>query len=133
MGDLPRFNMPYELGLDIGSIEYGSRKLKSKKILILESEKYHYLKVISDISGQDISSHDDDPKKLLSRVITWFESISPPIGGYGVTHVWTSYNKCLAEIANILSSNYTEDEIKNMTIAPFIKYVKDWVQGNTSK
>ena len=41
-GELPRFNMPYELGLDIGCAEFGSRKFRDKKILILETERYHY-------------------------------------------------------------------------------------------
>jgi hypothetical protein len=31
VGDLPRFNMPYELGLDIGCLEFGSRNLKQRK------------------------------------------------------------------------------------------------------
>ena len=43
-GELPRFNLPYELGLDIGCTEYGNKKSRSKKILILEREKYHYKK-----------------------------------------------------------------------------------------
>lgn len=52
--ELPRFNMPYELGLDIGCSEFGIKKFKEKKILILETDRYHYQKVLSDISGQDI-------------------------------------------------------------------------------
>jgi hypothetical protein len=31
VGYLPRFNMPYELGLDIGCLEFGSRNLKQRK------------------------------------------------------------------------------------------------------
>ena len=30
--DLPRFNMPYELGLDIGCAEWGKGKYKNKRI-----------------------------------------------------------------------------------------------------
>ncbi|MEX2513643.1 MAG: hypothetical protein WD398_12115 [Cyclobacteriaceae bacterium] len=72
IGDLPRFNMPYELGLDIGASAYGSGKLKSKKILILETERYYYQKVIRDIAGQDIENHDDDPYTLITKVRNWF-------------------------------------------------------------
>ena len=43
--ELPRFNMPYELGLDVGASEYGGTRLKTKKILILETERYHYQKL----------------------------------------------------------------------------------------
>ena len=52
-GELPRFNMPYELGLDIGASEYGANKLQRKRALILETDRYHYQKVLSDIAGQD--------------------------------------------------------------------------------
>lgn len=32
--DLPRFNMPFELGLDLGCKHFGTAKLKHKKCLI---------------------------------------------------------------------------------------------------
>lgn len=41
--ELPRFNMPYELGLDIGCAEFGSKKFKEKRILILETDRFHDL------------------------------------------------------------------------------------------
>ena len=65
--ELPRFNMPYELGLDIGCSEFGGKKFAGKRALILETERYHYHKVISDISGQDIESHNDDPKNFNTK------------------------------------------------------------------
>lgn len=64
-GELPRFNMPYELGLDIGATEYGNKQLRTKKILILDTERYHYQKVLSDIAGQDIASHNNDAQTLI--------------------------------------------------------------------
>ena len=51
--ELPRFNMPFELGLDIGAIEYGGKKLKTKKTLILETERYHYQKVLADTHTEE--------------------------------------------------------------------------------
>ena len=41
-GEFPRFNMPYELGLDVGAAEYGTKRLKTKRALILDTERYHY-------------------------------------------------------------------------------------------
>lgn len=75
--ELPRFNMPFELGLDIGAAEYGGKKLKSKQTLILETEKYHYQKVLSDIAGQDIANHNDDPATLSEKVRNWISDNSP--------------------------------------------------------
>lgn len=62
INDLPRFNLPYELGLDIGCKTFGNEKFRKKKILILDTKRNHFKKVISDISGQDIQAHEDNLK-----------------------------------------------------------------------
>jgi len=54
--DLPRFNMPFEMGLDLGCQSFGKKKLNFKKSLVLEKTRYHYQKIISDIAGQDIEN-----------------------------------------------------------------------------
>lgn len=124
--ELPRFNMPYELGLDVGASEYGSKKLTTKKILILETEKYHYQKVISDIAGQDISNHDDNPKTLIKRVRDWFSNnseanIAPS------SEIWAAYNQFIDALYKSLAVNFTQDEIQEMPIGDYIKFVKDWI------
>src|SRR5207244_972943 len=49
---LPRFNMPLELGLFLGAKRFGTGKHKAKTCLILDVERYRYQKFISDIAGQ---------------------------------------------------------------------------------
>ena len=78
-GDLPRFNMPFELGLDFGCRFYGSRRLTTKQCLILEQERYRYQKVLSDISGNDIRAHEAAPKSWSWRSETGFASRQPGI------------------------------------------------------
>ena len=46
--DLPRFNMPFELGLDFGYKEYGPAAARTKMVLVLEAKQYRYQKVLSD-------------------------------------------------------------------------------------
>jgi len=41
---LPRFNMPLELGLFLGAREFGDRRQRKKVPLVLERQKYSYLK-----------------------------------------------------------------------------------------
>lgn len=129
MNDLPRFNMPYELGLDIGASEYGSTKLKSKKILILETEKYHYQKVISDIAGQDIENHDDDPYKLITKVRNWFSLNSGNTRIAGQREIWNSYNQFVDDLISQLSDEYTSDELEEMPIGDYIKFIQDWLRS----
>ncbi|WP_158975478.1 hypothetical protein [Cellulophaga sp. L1A9] len=127
IGELPRFNMPYELGLDIGALEFGSKNLKTKKILILETEKYHYQKVISDIAGQDIENHDDDPKTLITKVRNWFSANFPEETLVVQSVIWIAYNQFIDDLGSNLSGTYTEEEIEEMPIGDFIKFVTDWI------
>ena len=71
INNLPRFNMPLELGIFLGAREYGDRKQQSKCALILDREKHRYQKFCSDIAGSDIYSHDNDPEKAISCVRKW--------------------------------------------------------------
>jgi hypothetical protein len=126
--ELPRFNMPYELGLDIGCAEYGGKKFKAKKILILETERCHYQKVLSDIAGQDIESHNDDPKTLVKKIRNWFSTVDEIKEYPGANEIWFAYNQFYDDLSSKLSSKgYTQDDIDEMPNADFIKFSKDWI------
>lgn len=127
-GELPRFNMPYELGLDIGALEFGTRNLKTKRILILETNRYHYQKVISDIAGQDIENHDDDPKSLITKVRNWFSANFPTSTIAGPSEIWIAYNQFIDDLNTNLSATYSKKEIEEMPIGDFIKFSTDWVK-----
>jgi hypothetical protein len=73
---LPRFNMPFELGLFIGCTVYGTGAFKDKKALILDKERYRFARYISDIAGQDIQEHSNDPAQVVKRVRNWLASQS---------------------------------------------------------
>src|SRR5262249_48867536 len=47
--NLPRFNMPLELGIFLGAQRYGQGRQKKKCCLILDRERYRYRAFISDI------------------------------------------------------------------------------------
>jgi len=65
---LPRFNMPLELGLFLGAQEYGSRTQKAKQSLVLDAEPYRYQTFCSDIAGQDIRAHGNEPSRAVGAV-----------------------------------------------------------------
>ncbi|HLA94386.1 MAG TPA: hypothetical protein VK612_01605 [Pyrinomonadaceae bacterium] len=70
--DLPRFNMPFELGLDMGCKSFSDQVRHRKKILlIVDVEKHRFRKYLSDISGQDIKGHDNDPLKMIRLIRDW--------------------------------------------------------------
>lgn len=129
VGELPRFNMPYELGLDSGCLEYGTRKLKTKKLLILETEKYYYQKVLSDIAGQDIENHNDDPRILVQKTRNWFSSLSVRKSYPSVTEIWSAFSQFhidLIEDLNIRNGR-SDDDIDKMPVGEFIRLVRQWI------
>jgi hypothetical protein len=77
---LPRFNMPLELGLFLGAKEFGDPEQRTKRSLVLDRTPYRYQKFCSDIAGQDIEAHANNPAKVIELVRNW---LSGPAGEHG--------------------------------------------------
>ena len=74
---LPRFNMPFELGLFLGAKWFGDDTQRRKNTLILDRERYRYQQFISDIAGQDIKAHHHRPEALIQAVRNWLRDTQP--------------------------------------------------------
>lgn len=72
---LPRFNMPFELGLFLGAARFSSPRHHEKCCLILDRERFRYQKFISDIAGQDIRAHNDEPVNAITQLRAWFSTL----------------------------------------------------------
>jgi hypothetical protein len=77
VNNLPRFNMPFELGLFLGARRFGARPQRDKYCLVLEAERFRYQKYLSDIAGQDIRQHDNEPAKAVGAVRDWLAASRP--------------------------------------------------------
>lgn len=73
---LPRFNMPLELGLFLGARRFGGTHQKAKRTLILDVEQYRYQRFISDLAGMDIHEHGGDPLRVLAKARDWLANVS---------------------------------------------------------
>lgn len=73
---LPRFNMPFELGLFFGAQEYGTEHQKEKVALVLEREKFQSQKFLSDLSGIDTNAHNNETEKAIKIVRDWLKTSS---------------------------------------------------------
>jgi len=74
--NLPRFNMPFELGVFYGAKVFGGDRDRSKNCIVLEKQRYRYHKFISDLSGSDIIGHNDSPKKAIVAIRNWLATSS---------------------------------------------------------
>ena len=69
--NLPRFNMPLELGLFLGCKRFGDEPQRKKKCLILDNDRYRYRNFISDVAGQDIHAHGGQAREAIIEVRNW--------------------------------------------------------------
>src|SRR5215207_2480772 len=72
--NLPRFNMPLELGLDLGCSRWGTRHLTEKRLLVMDRSLRRYQRSISDLAGQDIVHHANDPRQLVRQIRDWLST-----------------------------------------------------------
>ncbi|WP_395745576.1 hypothetical protein [Prosthecobacter sp.] len=71
---LPRFNMPFELGLFLGAAKLGGAQHQKKRALILDVEPYRYQKYLSDIAGQDIRAHGNNADTVIGQIRNWLNT-----------------------------------------------------------
>lgn len=128
-GDDPRFNMPFELGLDLGCRYYGSPHLRDKQCLILEKEPYRYQRVLSDISGNDIRAHGADAQILIAEVRNWLRSATGrilPSGG----ELWWRFSVFQDDLMGSLDyRRYSERDIRTLEPLEFMELISDWKAG----
>lgn len=107
--NLPRFNMPLELGLFIGCKRY---KNKDKKYLILDSEPYRFKQFISDLGGQDIKSHENSIEKIIGCVRDWLASKSRKRSIPHASKLFVKYQHFLVDLPQMCQNeDWTVDEL----------------------
>jgi len=107
---LPRFNMPLELGLDLGCKRFGKEHQQEKVILVMDVERFRYQKFISDIAGQDIYAHSGKQAQVIDVVREWLRPELDPRtaiipGGERVSHRFRAFKKDLPSICARLQWN----------------------------
>ena len=100
---LPRFNMPLELGMFLGAQRFGGKQQGRKRCLILDRERFRYQAYLSDLAGQDIKAHADDPAKAIRAVRDWLSQFtSEGVILPGGQRIVERYNLFLAELPKTL-------------------------------
>jgi hypothetical protein len=127
--ELARFNMPFELGMDLGCKRFGQNKHREKCLLILDKERYRYQQAISDISGNDIQTHGDSPEKALRQVRNWlFKQNNTPIDS--ANKIWNLYNEFNGDFWEISQSDeLSQEDIYEMPWDEYRYYILQWMEG----
>lgn len=125
VNQLPRFNMPLELGLYLGARYYGGASHRKKACLILDREPYRYQKFISDISGQDISNHNDNEQEIIEAVRHFLNGLSGPRPLPDQSILWPAYQEFRDALPEICSELGISEE--NLQYQDYLYIVSDYV------
>jgi hypothetical protein len=122
---LPRFNMPLELGLFLAAKKFGNSLQRKKRCIILDRKPYRYQKFISDISGQDIHSHDGKISKLIEEIASWLRHELPRYhvpGGVAIAVEFRAFCRALPRICDV--SGLKPEEL---TFKDYQKMAENWI------
>ncbi len=76
VGNFPRFNMPFELGVFFGARRFGKNSQKNKNAIVFERTKYAYQQYLSDINGVDTKAHDNSADNIMRHIRNWLRTAS---------------------------------------------------------
>lgn len=126
--DLPRFNMPLELGMFLGAKRFGEAEQKLKKCIIFDREPYRFQMFISDLAGMDIKAHNGDPRQMVASIRDFLAAASrrttvPP--ALAILASYDSFLEALPEIAQVAGLDPAD-----IVFPDFERLVIAWVQNN---
>jgi hypothetical protein len=125
---LPRFNMPLELGLFLGAKRFGVGEQAEKLCLILDCEPHRYQQFCSDIAGQDIQTHHQEPKQAIKVVRNWLANATPDKILPGGAMVAARYADFLGDLPLVCSEFKLSPE--ELIFGDFRKLAKLWLERN---
>jgi len=123
---LPRFNMPFECGLAMGAIRYGSarRNAPERDFLLMAAVPFQDKQTLSDLAGQDPKAHHNDPDQVIASVRAFLSAkVRPPMRTRGAAAIrlrYMQFRERLPALAKAL-------EITHAEIGTF-EYLPDWLR-----
>ena len=110
VSDLPRFNMPLELGVFLGAKKFGIDKQKRKNCLILDKSQYRYQQFISDIAGQDIQAHNNNSEGIITVVRNWIRTASKRQTIPSGSIIWGRYQEFMEDLPQLAQEHQLKVE-----------------------
>ena len=105
-----------------------AKRQQQKVCLVLDSEPYRYQQFISDIAGQDIRAHGNDPTQVIRIVRNWLQSASKRTnipGGAEVSRRYGLFRRDLPVMCGEL--RLREDEF---TFIDLCQLIEMWLRRN---
>jgi hypothetical protein len=122
---LPRFNMPFELGMAYGAFRLGTGRCRQMQLLVLEAEAYRHQHTLSDIAGLDGKVHGNSADALIGCVRDFLaDHVDPrPVGA---TRLRSLYEEFRAELPRLA----TDRGLTLEELMPLERF-RDWYAVST--
>ena len=123
---LPRFNMPFELGIFLGAKRFGDRRQQNKKCLVLDSQRHRYQKFLSDIAGQDVAAHGHNARTSIKVVRDWLSCNTRSRALPGPDNIWKQFRllqAALPKMCRAVKMNY-----RKITYRDYVLLVCKWLK-----
>lgn len=125
---LARFNMPLELGFFLGAKRYGTAKQRQKRCLVLDRERYRYRNFCSDIAGQDVRAHNEQPRDAIRAVRDWLSTHKTAVQMPGGKAIFDRYERFRAQLGVQAADLHLE--VEELTFGDYTKLVVGWLTKN---
>jgi hypothetical protein len=128
--NLPRFNMPLELGIFLGAKRFGSEHHTQKRCMILDTQQYRFQMFISDLAGMDIKAHAGDPRVMVQHVRDFLMTVSrrktiPP-----TVELLASYDRFVAALPALATASGLNPE--DLRFPDFERLAMSWIRAEHS-
>ena len=99
--ELPRFNMPFELGLMMGAKHFGGPKQRNKRACIMVAEDHVMPRYLSDLGGNDPEAHGDNPREVIRIIRDYLHN--DPDGNRlpGAAHITALFDQFRADLPHL--------------------------------
>lgn len=123
-----RFNMPLELGLDLGCKNYHQDlKYRQKHLLIMEGERGSLSRAMSDLSGVDVLCHENESERLVEMLRNWLFNVGfSDLAGPNL--IWDEFNIFNADLyQDFKKKGFRPTQITNLSFREFSHYLDLWI------
>ena len=126
----PRFNMPFELGIDWGLRISSIPKYVSKTIFIMDAKPHRYTAALSDLAGFDPIIHKEKPEILIGKLRNAFYTSLNDKTMISGNKIWLNYQKCMSDI--MVNGDIDYQGFNEMPVKEYVHWVKQWFKGKGS-
>ena len=125
VNSLPRFNMPFELGLVMGCRRLAGARYAKRPILVMESSAHTSQKCLSDIAGQDLEPHGGSDISITKIVRTWLFQQSNRENIPGHVRIQEAFSKFSGELPSICEAAGLEHD--KISYPDFVNLAQQWL------